>query len=185
MSKSMTSSKHTKVQKICTLWTHDENFSRDDIVFNSDKFPELPTTPGTLLQIVALNTGTAVRDFSSSVKTSTHDSPQFRAEAPSKDAADAQSRKSRRGSFSRTVDENGSANPGGQDVDLERTYIFASMPLPQDLKAKHANLQVSIAERIAKVFGFRNRMQVIITEVRSSSPDTKVELTNIGRRSQT
>lgn len=166
MSKSMTSSKHTKVQKVCTLWTHDENFSRDDIVFNSDKFPELPTTPGTLLQIVALNTGTAVRDFSSSVKTSTQDSPQLRGETSSKDAADVQSRKSRRGSFSRTVDENGSAIPGGHDVDSERTYIFASMPLPQDLKAKHANLQVSVAERIAKVFGFRNRMQVIITEVR-------------------
>lgn len=181
MSKSMASSKLTKVQKICTLWTHDENFSRDDIVFNGDKFPELPTTPGTLLQIVAINAGTAVRDFSSSVKTSTHDSPQLKGEALPKDAADVQSRKSRRGSFSRTIDENGSAMPGGHDVDLEKTYIFASMPLPQDLKAKHANLQVSIAERIAKVFGFRNRMQVIITEVRSPSAKQNVELTTSGR----
>jgi hypothetical protein len=176
MSKSMASSKHIKVQKICTLWTHDENFSRDDIVFNSDKFPELPTTPGTLLQIVALNTGTAVRDFSSSVKVSAHDSPQPRAETPSKDAADAQSRKSRRGSFSRTVDENVSAH----DVDSEKTYIFAATPLPQDLKAKHANLQISIAERIAKVFGFRNRMQVIITEVGGISPERYIELTSTG-----
>ncbi|KAF1927822.1 uncharacterized protein M421DRAFT_421022 [Didymella exigua CBS 183.55] len=156
----MSKAKHTKVQKICTLWTHDENFSRDDIVFNSDKFPELPNTPGTLLQIVAaINTGTAVRDFSSSAKA--HDSPQAKAETPLKDATDSQSRKSRRGSFSRTIDENGSA---GHDVDSEKTYIFAAMPLPQDLKAKHAYLQVSIAEKIAKVFGFRNRMQVIITE---------------------
>ena len=179
----MTSSKNTKVQKICTLWTHDENFSRDDIVFNSDKFPELPTTPGTLLQIVALNTGTAVRDFSSSVKTSAHDSPQLKGESQSKDAAEFQSRKSRRGSFSRTVDENNSTLPGSHDVDSEKTYIFAAMPLPQDLKAKHANLQVSIAERIAKVFGFRNRMQVVITEVGSSSPKQYVELTTTGRRS--
>lgn len=160
----MTSSKQTKVQKTCTLWTHDENFSKDDVVFNSDKFPELPSTPGTLLQIVAVNTGTAVRDFSS-VKVPAHDIPQTVGETLSKDVADVQSRKGRRGSFSRTIDENGSGIPGGYDLDSDRTYVFASTSLPQDLKAKHANLQISIAEKIAKVFGFRNRMQVIITEV--------------------
>ncbi|KAF2630923.1 hypothetical protein BU25DRAFT_488394 [Macroventuria anomochaeta] len=161
MSKSL---KQTKVQKICTLWTHDENFSRDDIVFNSDKFPELPTTPGTLLQIVAINTGTSVRDFSSTTKVPSHDAAQVKAEPLSKDANDTQSRKSRRGSFSRTIDEHGSVVPGGHDVDTEKIYIFALKPLPQDLKSKHANLQISIAEKIAKVFGFRNRTQVIITE---------------------
>ncbi|KAF3003751.1 vacuolar membrane-associated protein iml1 [Curvularia kusanoi] len=160
MSKSMTSSRQARVQKVCTLWTHDENFSRDDIVFNSDKFPELPATPGTLLQIVAINSTTATRDFSSSIK---HDSSHIRAETP-KDAAETHPRHSRKGSFSRTHDENGSTVPGAHSVDSEKTYIFASKPLPQDLKTKHANLQVSVAERIAKVFGFRNRMQVVITE---------------------
>lgn len=159
------SSKQTKVQRVCTLWTHDENFSKDDIVFNGDRFPEFPTATGTLLQIVAINTGTSVRDFSSSVKVSGLDSPQTKAETPMKNANDTQSRKSRRGSFSRTIDENGSAVPGGHDVDSEKTYIFAAMPFPQDLKAKHSNLQISIAEKIAKVFGFRNRTQVVITEV--------------------
>lgn len=165
MSKSIPSSRQTRVQKICTLWTHDENFSRDDIVFNTEKFPELPTSPGTLLQIVAIHSGTAVRDFSSTTKGQPHDAAQASAGSMSKDSIDTQSRKSRRGSFSKTIDENGSVLPGGRDVDTERTYIFASKPLPQDLKSKHANLQISIAEKIAKVFGFRNRMQVIITEV--------------------
>lgn len=164
--KSMTSSKQARVQKVCTLWTHDENFSRDDIVFNSEKFPELPSTPGVLLQIIAINPTTAVRDFSSTNKLSAHDASQSKAELHPKDGADVQSRKSRRGSFSRTIDENGSTIPGGHTVDLEKTYIFASKPLPHDLKAKHANLQISVAEKIAKVFGFRNRMQVVVTEVR-------------------
>lgn len=166
MSKSISTSKQTRVQKICTLWTHDENFSRDDIVFNSEKFPELPTTPGSLLQIVAINSGTAVRDFSSTTKVPPHDAAQASAGPVPKDTADTPSRKSRRGSLSKTVDENGSTVPGGRDIDTEKTYIFASKPLPHDLKSKHANLQISIAEKIAKVFGFRNRMQVVITEVR-------------------
>ncbi|KAF9694671.1 hypothetical protein EKO04_007592 [Ascochyta lentis] len=164
MSKSMAGSKQTRVQKICTLWTHDENFSRDDIVFNSDKFPELPATPGSLLQIVAISSSTAVRDFSSSTKVPPHDAAQTRTDPVSKDATDTQSRRSRRGSFSKTIDENGSVVPGGRDVYTEKIYIFASKPLPQDLKSKHTNLQISIAEKIAKVFGFRNRMQVLITE---------------------
>lgn len=165
MSKSTSTPKQTRVQKICTLWTHDENFSRDDVVFNGDKFTELPTAPGSLLQIVAVNAGTAVRDFSSTAKATAHEAAQARSESLSKDATDALSRKSRRGSISKTVDENGSIVPGGPDVDTEKTYIFASKPLPQDLKSKHANIQISIAEKIAKVFGFRNRMQVIVTEV--------------------
>ncbi|KAJ8109261.1 hypothetical protein OPT61_g7591 [Boeremia exigua] len=160
----MTGSKQARVQKICTLWTHDENFSRDDVVFNSDKFPELPTAQGSLLQIVAVNAGTAVRDFSSTPKTSTHDAGAIRAEAISKEATDTYSRKSRRGSSSKPFDENGSGIPASHDVDPERTYIFTSTPLPHDLKMKHANLQISIAEKIAKVFGFRNRMQVVISE---------------------
>lgn len=169
MSKSISNPKHTRVQKICTLWTHDENFSKDDIVFNSDKFPELPTAPGSLLQIVAINSGTAIRDFSTTTKVSLNDTNQGRSEPVSKDATDTQPWKSRRGSLTKTIDENGSVNAGSRDVDAEKTYIFAPKPLPQDLKAKLSNLQISIAEKIAKVFGFRNRMQVIITEVGNSA----------------
>lgn len=171
MSRSISNSKQTRVQKICTLWTHDENFSRDDVVFNSDKFPELPSAPGSLLQIVAINSGTAVRDFSSANKAPLHDAAHAKTEPSSKDATDSQSRKSRRGSFTITIDEKGSTIPGGREVDTGKTYIFASKPLPQDLKSKHANLQISLTEKIAKVFGFRNRMQVVITEVRSNPPE--------------
>lgn len=175
-----TSSKPARAQKICTLWTHDENFSRDDVVFNSDKFPELPITQGSLLQIVAVNTGTAVRDFSSTPKAPTNDAT-TKVDAPSREPADVQSRKSRRGSFTKNPDENGSVVPAGHDVDTEKTYIFTSKPLPQEFKAKHANLQISIAEKIAKVFGFRNRMQVIISEVRTLVSCHVVQLTSIGR----
>lgn len=167
MSKSTIGSKQTRaVQKICTLWTHDENFSKDDIVFNSDRFPELSATPGTLLQIVAINAVTTARDFSSSTKLPNQDVSQNKAEVQAKDAADAQSRPGQKGSLPKISDENGSTIQGGLDVDADKTYIFAWKPLPQDLKTKHATLQISVAERIAKVFGFRNRMQVVITEVR-------------------
>ncbi|KAH8728688.1 hypothetical protein GQ44DRAFT_646426 [Phaeosphaeriaceae sp. PMI808] len=168
MPRSMSNAQPTRVQKICTLWTHDDNFSRDDIVFNGDKFPEIPTVPGTLLQIVAIESSTAVRDFQTTVKSTQLDGSQTIGETYGRDAsANGLPRKARRGSTTITVDENGSAIPGRREVGAEKAYVFAVTALPADLKSKYANLQasrVSISERIAKVFGFRNRMQVIVGE---------------------
>jgi len=154
------------VQKVCTLWTHDDNFSRDDVVFNSDKFAELPATPGSLIQVIALKHGTAVRDFQTVSK-------------PPKDAGQAvvndlsktttpephSKKRSRRGSIKVTIDENGSIIQENRELDSEQSYVFVAKPFPADLKSKHPNLQISIAEKIAKVFGLRNRIQVIVTPV--------------------
>ncbi|KAF2121123.1 hypothetical protein BDV96DRAFT_483562 [Lophiotrema nucula] len=162
MSKSTVSVQHTRVQKVCTLWTHDESFSKDDVVFNGEKFPELPATPGSLIQIVGINQATAVRDFQSNA--TVKDGPQSNTDSHSRDAAtETQSRRARRGSFMITLDENGSPIQGGRDVDPEKSYIFVVKPLPADLKTRYPQLQVSISEKIAKVFGFRNRIQVVVT----------------------
>ena len=138
--------KQARVQKVCTLWTHDDNFSRDEIVFNGEKFPELPTVPGSLLQIVPINSGTAIRDFQSALKSTEIDVVQEKPEGARKDTgADSHSKRSRRGSITITIDENGSAVPGGRDIETEKAYVFVSKVLPPDLKSKHPNLQVSHA----------------------------------------
>jgi hypothetical protein len=62
-----------------------------------------------------------------------------------------------------TLDENGAVIPGGREVDPEKSYIFVAKAITPDLRSKYPNLQVSIAEKIAKVFGFRNRTQVVVT----------------------
>jgi hypothetical protein len=143
MSKSVSDARTTRVQKVCTLWTHDDNFSRDDIVFNAEKFPEIPTATGTLLQIVALDSNTAVRDFQSTTKGSQHDLHQTKEGVFARDTgADGLFKRSRRNSNTITVDENGSSFPGGRDIDAEKAYVFAAAALPADLKSKHANLQV-------------------------------------------
>jgi hypothetical protein len=165
MSLSIVNGKRTRVQKICTLWTHDDNFSKDDVVFNSDKFSELPATPGSLIQVIALKYGTATRDFQSSSRNVGNDSTQSKTEDTKDAATDPHSRRSRRGSIKVTLDENGSAIQEDREVDTEKSYIFVSKPFPIDLKSKHSNLQISIAEKIAKVFGLRNRMQVVVTLV--------------------
>lgn len=172
MSKTVVSAKSTRVQKICTLWTHDDNFSRDDVVFNCDKFHELPATPGSLIQVIALKYGTAVRDFQSTSKGPSKDGAQPKADEPSRDTVqESHSKRSRRGSVRLTLDENGNPLQEGRELDSEKSYIFVAKPFPADLRSKHSNLQVSIAEKIAKVFGLRNRMQVVVALV---SPQASV-----------
>ncbi|KAJ4352288.1 vacuolar membrane-associated protein iml1 [Didymosphaeria variabile] len=155
--------KRTRVRKVCTLWTHDDNFSKDDVVFNSDKFSELPAAPGSLIQVIALKYGTATRDFQSSSRNLEKDGTQTKHEDPNDAATDVHSRRSRKESIKVTLDENGSVIQEDREVDTDKSYIFVAKPFPTELKSKHSNLQVSIAEKIAKVFGLRNRMQVVVT----------------------
>ncbi|KAF1972171.1 hypothetical protein BU23DRAFT_508928 [Bimuria novae-zelandiae CBS 107.79] len=163
MPKSTGNGKRTRVQKICTLWTHDDNFSKEDVVFNSEKFSELPATPGSLIQVIALKYGTATRDFQPSSKVIVQDNGQVKPEDFRDTTTDSLPRRSRRGSVKITLDENGAIMQEDREVDMEKSYIFVAKSFPSDLKSKHSNLQVSIAEKIAKVFGLRNRMQVIVT----------------------
>jgi hypothetical protein len=146
MSKPPANVKATRVQRLCTLWTHDDNFSRDDIVFNGEKFPEIPTAPGTLLQIVGVDSSTAVRDFQTTAKTAHFDTPQAKGENTSRDAGvTEQPHRTRRGSTTITTDENTSSFPNVRDGDMEKAYVFSVTAVPADLKSKYANLQVSCA----------------------------------------
>lgn len=131
------------MQKVCTLWTHDDNFSRDDIVFNSERFPELPTGGGSLLQIVAIQEDNAVRNFNAGLKSAQHDVAHAEFEAPYKDGnAHHHSRRHPRDTNTITLDENGSAVPGGRDIDADKAYVFVPKALAPDLRSKYPNLQV-------------------------------------------
>ncbi|KAF2816176.1 uncharacterized protein BDZ99DRAFT_494049 [Mytilinidion resinicola] len=179
MSKSTENIKPRRVQKVCTLWTHDENFSKNEVVFNAEKFPELSITQGSLARIIALKQSTAVRDFQSIKNASSEhtrraetresavsstDMRHIKGDETSREVAtDTQTKRPRRHSVTLTLDENGSQFPSSREMDLEKSYVFVIKPMSAEQKAKYPNLQVSISETIAKVFDFRNRMQIIIT----------------------
>lgn len=155
-----------RVQKFCTLWTHDTGYSSDDVVFNVDRFKELGFVNGSLAQIILprQGQGTAVRDFQndnhvngadktrpdSSFKSkaqSHHDQPVFR---PRSD------------SMTLTFDEAGVRIPGTTRIDAQRSYVFVVKDASPELKARYATLQISVSNAVASAFGLRNRMQVLI-----------------------
>ena len=152
-----------RVQKVCTLWTHDHSFSTEDVVFNCDRFQELGLEPGGLAQIIAIRQGTAVRDFNNA------DRDVFagnNAQSPSRAKSTRQSglagRRHRSGSLTTTFDENGAQISGRGDVEAHRSYVFVVKDAVSDLKSRHPGLQISISQAMAQALGFRRRMQVMI-----------------------
>ncbi|KAF2143834.1 uncharacterized protein K452DRAFT_163184 [Aplosporella prunicola CBS 121167] len=153
------------VQKICTLWTHDESLSREEAVINIDKFPELGITSGSLVKIIPLKQSTSVRDFHGDTRSSSREgSRRIRLDTAHRTTSTGTtSRKNRTGSATLTFDENGHRTHGARDVDSQKTYIFVAKSLSQELRAKYPQLQVSVSDTISRAFGFRNRMQVVLS----------------------
>lgn len=143
---STSTARTSRIQKICTLWTHDENFSKEDVVFNHERFPELAIPTGSLAKIIALKQSTAVRDFQNGTRESSADNAQkLRAADAGRrpSLANLPSKKTRRNSVT-IFDDSGTQVLGTKEMDRELQYVFVCKPPPADLKAKHSNLQVSL-----------------------------------------
>ncbi len=155
----------TSAPELATLWVHDDSFSRDEVLINSDTFSHLSVAPGDLVQIVALKTALDVRDFEQSLEIPVTDTANVAAQNDSsKEATNLSSAIAigRGASF---------------DVDDNIKYIFLAKPPPADLKAKHPSLQISLSGAIAGTFGFRNRTQVVVSKLeRQDCAASHVEL---------
>lgn len=119
MSKATSSSKAPRLQKVSTLWTHPESFSREDVLFNADHFSELGLHAGSLVQIIALKQSTANRDFEG-----------------------AASGKAQGNSGVVTLDENGTPIKGGRDVHKHISFLFVVKPMSPEIRKKRPDLQV-------------------------------------------
>ncbi|KAF2754584.1 hypothetical protein EJ05DRAFT_533226 [Pseudovirgaria hyperparasitica] len=184
MPPSTNSYKPTQFQKLCTLWTHGDDLSREDVVFNIDKFPELGLSYGSLVQIIAVKDTSAVRDFQGLVRNTSSDTL-LRIKSDIKDAnvrrlsiVGQSSKKARRPSVTLTLDESGMPISGGRDVDVEKSYMFVCKPMPPELKNRYPHLQVTVSKHIAKTMGFRDRMSVVLTNAdENSNSASHVEIT--------
>ncbi|TAQ86963.1 hypothetical protein B7494_g4723 [Chlorociboria aeruginascens] len=143
-----------QVERRCTLWVHDEAFSKDEVVLNLDLFPEFQV--GELMAIAALKTDIGVRDFQD--KAQGQDSEMLGVSMH----RDRSNSKPRRPSEPNGVDANHS-------TDLGRRYLFMAKNIPKELKSKHPNLEISVARHIADVFCLRHRSNVLISTVDSST----------------
>jgi hypothetical protein len=143
------------IERTCNLWTHEESFSKHEVVLNLELFPWVNT--GDLMAIVPLKIDSGVRDH------------QEKTQGPKKDADSLPVAMQRDRSLSNPNSlSQGSGADSKQDVDLEKRYLFIAKDMSREIREKPQGLEVSVAKHIADIFGFKHRSNVLITTVRLS-----------------
>ncbi|KAK6600463.1 vacuolar membrane-associated protein iml-1 [Botrytis cinerea] len=145
------------VERRCNLWTHDETFSKDEVVLNLDLFPDVK--PGELMAIVALKTDSGFRDFQDK-------------SALNRTDIDSGTASGQFGSYIWTQSAHDHRGKGSKhDMGFGKRYLFLAKDMPNDLKLKQPVLEVSLAKPIADVFNLKHRSNVILctTDTATSS----------------
>lgn len=127
----------------CTLWVHDEMFSREELLLSPSAFGESGVQVGDIVEILPVR---ASGDPISSLKP----------DAAVKIARDAHS------------DLNPAAKSDSKSkfkTPLQSRCLFVVKPLPQDIKTRHPKLEISVTSSVANIFGFKNRTQVHLSIV--------------------
>lgn len=126
------------------MWVHDEMFSREEILLNPSAFGETDVQIGDVVEIlpmrVAGDTGYS----------------NLKPEAASKSGREAHVEK----------------NPTSQSdatskfkTPLQNRCLFVVKALPPEIKARHPQLEISVTNNVANIFGFKNRTQVLLSIV--------------------
>ncbi|KAL4917514.1 hypothetical protein BDW62DRAFT_183830 [Aspergillus aurantiobrunneus] len=124
----------------CSLWVHDETFSKEEILFNQAAFADTGVRDGDVIEILPTR---SLGDSSHPVKSdiSLHGGhvepgPSSRSQAMSKFKTPLQTR-----------------------------CLFVAKPLPQEIRTRHPKLELSVTSSVANIFGFKNRSTVYISIV--------------------
>ncbi|CAG8141805.1 unnamed protein product [Penicillium salamii] len=128
----------------CAMWVHDEMFSREEILLNPSAFGETDVQIGDVVEIlpmrVAGDTGYS----------------NLKPEAASKTGREAHIEKN---SASQSDSTSKFKTP------LQNRCLFVVKALPPEIKARHPQLEISVTNNVANIFGFKNRTQVLLSIV--------------------
>ncbi|KAJ5653664.1 Vacuolar membrane-associated protein iml1 [Penicillium lividum] len=128
----------------CTLWVHDEMFSREEILLNPSAFGESGVQVGDVVEILP------VRPSGDTVHST------LKPDAGLKTARESHADMSL-GSQSE--------NTSKFKTPLQSRCLFVVKPLPQDVKTRHPKLEISVTSSVANIFGYKNRTQVTLSIV--------------------
>lgn len=130
-----------RVGRLCTLWVHDDTFSRDEVILNTALFPPNTVEIGRLAAIVQVKSDVNVRDF------------QDEAQEASSDDAGKRKRRGATRKGGNGMEKKAScqalgamenfAKWGGQDVDMSKKYVFRVKDMSNEQRSKQPTLQVS------------------------------------------
>ncbi|KAF3394835.1 Vacuolar membrane-associated protein iml1 [Talaromyces pinophilus] len=125
-------------RQVCTLWIHDEYFSKDDFLFNNSAFNDSGISPGDILEVIGIDSN-----------------------------SDLASRKLNESGFESDGNPNSNARSKFSSPAQHRC-LFIVKPMPQDVKQRSPKLELSINRSVANIFGFKNGCHVLISHIERS-----------------
>ncbi|OJD16289.1 hypothetical protein AJ78_03540 [Emergomyces pasteurianus Ep9510] len=144
----------------CSLWVHDDNFSREEVLFNISAFSDVGLKLGDLIELSSPRPSHVDQHVSSN-----------RLDPSGRTLRDAGDSDTGSNGTAKRVCDHKSHSP------VHGRYLFLVKPLSADIKARHPNLQISITSNIANIFGFKNHSQALISfKDRSQCTASHVEL---------
>ncbi|CAG8055588.1 unnamed protein product [Penicillium olsonii] len=129
---------------LCAMWVHDEMFSREEILLNPSAFGETDVQVGDVVEILPMRV--AGESGYSNLK------------------PEAASKAGREGH----IDKNPASqadNASKFKTPLQTRCLFVVKALPPEIKARHPQLEISVTNNLANIFGFKNRTQVLLSIV--------------------
>jgi hypothetical protein len=138
-------------ERKCIIWVHEEAFSKDDVIFDLDLFPDVK--PGELMGVLALKAEPGVRDFQDQPQTSKKDGDTL--------STAMHRQRSNSGPESPST-VNGNAR---RDSDIGKRYLFIAQAMSKEMKSKQPSLEISVAKHIADLFCLKHRSQVLVSTV--------------------
>ncbi|KAI9784851.1 MAG: vacuolar membrane-associated protein iml1 [Peltula sp. TS41687] len=152
-----------KVSAKCTLWVHDENYSKEDVILNPSIFPAGSLQVGDLAEIVAFTADLVTKAPQNSEQRTSSGGGATKEKVP--DALG-----------SRDVDDGGEGSTD-TPISARRRYVFLVKDLGNDQRSRQPNLQISLAAHIANAHGFKNRTEVMVSTVdKESNTASHIEL---------
>ncbi|KAI9857873.1 MAG: vacuolar membrane-associated protein iml1 [Trichoglossum hirsutum] len=157
------------IERVCTLWVHEDNPPREDVIMNFSLFPKDSVRIGDLAEIVALRPNSEIRDFQDAIPKNSKDAGTNVSEGPTIGVGGDRKR-----SPSNALNLEEAINKPQQS----KRYVFIAKDMSSEQRAGRPNLQISLAAHIANAFGFRNKSLVVVSVVdRCMNTASHVELT--------
>ncbi|KAJ5476136.1 Winged helix-turn-helix transcription repressor DNA-binding [Penicillium sp. IBT 31633x] len=128
----------------CALWVHDETFSREEILFNSAAFGDSQVQVGDVVEILPMWTSGDAGYSTLKPEAASKAARESHAELNSTSQADSTSK---------------------FKTPLQSRCLFVVKALPPEIRARHPQLEISVTNNIANIFGFKNRTQVLLAIV--------------------
>ncbi|EFR00178.1 vacuolar membrane-associated protein IML1 [Nannizzia gypsea CBS 118893] len=165
--------------RACLLSVHDENFSREDVLFNRQALGDWAVKVGDLIELSALHGEPSSDSLLDGEPANTTNSQQ---DEPGINAARGQ------GGGGSGVGGRYSPLPGHRDSrrgdgalpatsHVVGNFLFIVKHMQPEILSRHPNLQISVSNQVANRFGFKKRSRVLLTvKPRSQCSATHVEL---------